>query len=79
MFKIANLNTENYLDQLVYSSCFDVWFNMLKNKNNTLLAHVCFQYTLLIKCNKNVPVFKQIVTSNEKKKKKMGILLYYYI
>lgn len=32
MFKIANLNTENYLDQLVYSSCFDVWFNMLKKQ-----------------------------------------------
>ena len=64
ILKISKSSTENHLHQLGYVSHFDVWVpHNLSTKN--LLDHISACDSLL-KCNKNIPFLKQIVTGNEK-------------
>ena len=62
--KISKSSIENHLHQLDYVNHFDVWVPHKLSKKN-LLDHISACDSLL-KRNENVPVFKQIVTGDEK-------------
>ena len=64
IFKISKSSVENHLHQLGYVNCFDVWVPHKLSKEN-LLDHISACDSLL-KCNKNIPFLKQIVTGDEK-------------
>ena len=64
ILKISKSSVENHLHQLGYVNRFDVWVPRKLSKKNLLdCISACDS---LLKCNKNVPFLKQIVTGNEK-------------
>ena len=65
ILKISKSSVENHLHHCGYVNCFDVWvLHKLSEKN--LLDLISISDSLL-KCNENVPFFKQIVTGDEKR------------
>ncbi|KAF6099802.1 hypothetical protein HJG60_011534 [Phyllostomus discolor] len=59
ILKISKSSVENYLYELGYVNCFDIWVPYKLSEEN-LLHHVSTCDSLL-KCNGNVPFLKQIV------------------
>ena len=64
ILKIPKSNVENHLHHLGYVNCFDVWVPH-KLSEKKFLDRIT-TYDSPLKCNENVPFFKQIVKDNEK-------------
>ena len=63
ILKISKSSVENHLHQLGYVNHFNVWVLHKLSKKNLYHISACDS---LLKCNKNVPFLKQIVTGDEK-------------